>query len=145
MSYCRFSSDNWRCEVYVYEHCGGGFVTHVAGNKHVIPPIPEIPLSWMPRFKGKLSVTERRVIYPTRWHSAAASCFFGFCALWYRLSMWSLDVIPRKHIDLPEAGETFSHATAAECADNLERLRGVGFRVPQYAIDALREETTEAE
>lgn len=30
-----------------------------------------------------------------------------------------------------------------ECADNLERLRDLGYNVPQYAIDALRTQITE--
>lgn len=140
MSYCRFSSDNWRSDVYVYEDYCGGFTTHVAGNKRIFPPIPDIPLSWMPRFGGVLSVAERRVIYPTRWHSFAASCGFRVYSMWRRLSMWSLSVIPSKSIGLPYDGASFRDDTAGECAQRLELLRGVGYHVPQYAIDALRDE-----
>lgn len=143
MSYCRFSSDNWRSDVYVYEHCDGGFVTHVAGNKRMFPPIPDIPLSWMPRFGGEYSMTERRMIYPSRWHSLAASCGFRIYALWHRLSMWSLSVIPMKNIGLPHDGESFSDETPAECSDRLESLRAIGYHVPQYAIDTLRAEAAE--
>lgn len=32
MSYCRWSSDNWMCDVYAYESVEG-YVTHVACNK----------------------------------------------------------------------------------------------------------------
>jgi hypothetical protein len=40
MSYCRFSSDNFKSDVYVYAHIAGGFMTHVAANRIVggIPP-----------------------------------------------------------------------------------------------------------
>jgi len=30
MSYCRWSSDNWRCDLYCYEDVNGGITTHVA-------------------------------------------------------------------------------------------------------------------
>jgi len=33
MSYCRFSSNNWDCDVYVYESGYVGFVTHVASRR----------------------------------------------------------------------------------------------------------------
>jgi hypothetical protein len=48
-------------------------------------------------------------------------------------------------IDHPEARANFTHETPGECADNLERLQGEGFRIPQHAIDALREEQSEME
>jgi hypothetical protein len=144
MSYCRFSSDNWKSCVYVYEHFDGGFVTHVAGRKRVFPPIPDIPLSWIPRFGGEFSRATRRVTYPTRWRSVAASCFCRFYALWHRLSMWSVGVIPLRDIGLPHDGDAFSDETANECADRLESLKALGYHVPQYAIDALREEAAGA-
>lgn len=144
MSYCRFSSDNWKSDVYAYESCGGGFITHVAGNKRIFPPIPDIPFSWIPRFGGEFVRAERRVIYPSRRHSFAAGCFYRIYALWHRLHMWSLSVIPSKNIGLPHDGESFDDDTAGECADRLESLRAIGYHVPQSAINALRAEATEA-
>ena len=35
MSYRRWSSDDFQCDVYVYESVAGGFVTHVAANRVV--------------------------------------------------------------------------------------------------------------
>ena len=43
MSYCRYSSDNWMCDVYVYE-AADGVCVHVAGSRYVTP-IPKLP-SW---------------------------------------------------------------------------------------------------
>jgi hypothetical protein len=144
MSYCRFSSDNWKSDVYTYEHCDGGFVTHVAGRKRTFPPIPDIPLSWIPRFGGEFSIAARRVTYPTRWHSFVATCSYSIYGLWHRLSMWSVGVIPLKDIGLPHDGAAFNDDTASECADRLESLRALGYHVPQSAINALREEAKEA-
>ena len=52
---------------------------------------------------------------------------------------------PLVKIGLPYDGESFDYATPGECADKLEELRELGYNVPQYAIDALREEQAELE
>jgi len=35
MSYCRWSSDNWQCDLYCYDDISGGITTHVAGYRCV--------------------------------------------------------------------------------------------------------------
>lgn len=52
---------------------------------------------------------------------------------------------PLVEIDLPDAGTDYVHDSPGECADNLERLKSLGFMVPGYAIEALREEQAEAD
>lgn len=121
MSYCRFSSDNHMCDVYAFEHVYGGYVTHVAGNRLRLTPIPQLPTP-----QGRW---QKRFIW---W-------------LWFRsraLHHWSVMQWPREVINHPAAGKSFTDETAAECADRLVALRKEGFRVPQYAIDALRSEVT---
>ena len=44
MAYCRWSSMNWRCDIYCYQHVDGGYTTHVASNR-VLGDIPAEP-SW---------------------------------------------------------------------------------------------------
>lgn len=118
MSYCRFSSDDGQCDVYVYEHYMGFWVTHVAGQKRrpiepLPPPVPCSPeraAEWLARHKRVQEI---------------------------------LDQSPYEPIGLPHDGESFEHATPDECAENLERLQALGYNVPQYAIDALREEAAE--
>jgi hypothetical protein len=51
----------------------------------------------------------------------------------------------RKPIGLAHDGETLQEDDASSCADRLEYLRGLGYNVPQSAIDALRQEAAEAE
>lgn len=143
MSYCRFSSDNWKSDIYCYEHCGGGFTTHVAGNKRAFPAIPDIPARWLPRFGGEWSLAGRRVIYPSRRREIAARVVFGMWARWHQLHMWSVNLIPLVPIGLPHDGEAYSDDTATECADRLESLRALGYHVPQSAINALRAEAAE--
>ena len=33
MSYCRWSTNDFQCDLYCYEDCSGGWTTHVAGLK----------------------------------------------------------------------------------------------------------------
>lgn len=112
MSYCRWSSDDWQCDLYVYEG-GSSFVTHVAGNR-VVGDIPKTPR-------------------PTQDNREA------FIAA-HQAQMAFMDGCQRAPILLPHAGASFSDATPGECADRLEMLRALGYKVPQYAIDELREE-----
>lgn len=54
-----------------------------------------------------------------------------------------LDQATSHPIGLQHDGESFSFDTPGECADELVRLRECGYNVPEYAIDALREEQNE--
>lgn len=145
MSYCRWSSMNWRCDVYVYEDVGGGWTTHVAGRRRVIPPIPDLPIMRLPSFCGKWDREALRMDYPSRWHAIGARIVFGAYALWHRwVHMGSLHLIPLRSIGLPYDGESFNDATPGECAARLESLRDVGYIVPRGVISALRQEDTEA-
>lgn len=143
MSYCRFSSDNGRSDVYVYEHVHGGFTTHVAGRKRAFPPIPNIPMRWIPRLGGEFDKTSRTVVYPSWRHKMAARIVYGIWGRWRRLSMWSVGIIPLRDIGLPHDGETFSDETIAECIERLEALCRLGYHVPKSALAALRQEAAQ--
>jgi hypothetical protein len=146
MSYCRFSSMNMMCDVYVYQDCYGGWTTHVASARRVIPPIPSLldgqSMMRVHRWTGaNWNSGTRNFEYPSRWRKHVANVWFRFAAWWQTyIHGGSLKLIPMRKIGLPEDGETFYDATAVDCADRLEYLRALGYQVPQYAIDALREE-----
>lgn len=140
MAYCRWSSCNWMCDVYVYADVSGGWTTHVAGRKRAFPPIPDIPWGWLPQFGAKWNREERRIEYPDRWHKLAAAIVNRLAYWWNRVHMGSLHLIPLRPIGGGHDGESFSDATALECAERLEYLRRCGYNVPQYAINALRAE-----
>lgn len=114
MSYCRWSSDDFSCDVYVYEDVGGYWAIHVAGAR-VVGDVPST--------KGLLT-TDTVDAYLIA-HAA---------------QMAFLDTCEREPIGLPHDGESFDCDSPEEAADTLEMLRGLGYIVPQYAIDALREE-----
>lgn len=119
MSYCRWSCDDYQSDVYCYERGHSGlFVTHVA-NVRVIynEPLPE-PAPFDRKHTEQWLARHRKV-------SAM------------------LEAARREPIGLPFDGETFDDSTPGETADRLEWLRGLGYRVPQHAIDVLREEQAE--
>jgi hypothetical protein len=146
MSYCRFSSLNMMCDVYVYQGCGGGWTTHVASARPVIPPIPSLLdgqfMTRVHRWTGaNWNSGTRNFEYPSRWRKHVANVWFRFAAWWQTyIHGGSIKLIPMRSIGLPMDGETFNDATAEACASLLEALRALGYRVPQYAIDALRDE-----
>ena len=41
MSYCRWSSDNFQCDVYCYADVSGGYTTHVKDGKTYNDATPE--------------------------------------------------------------------------------------------------------
>ena len=115
MSYCRFSSDNWRSDVYVYEDGAGAYVVNVAANRLILPPVPMAPVRWL---------------------------LTGWFPMWtftlvHRLHTLSVRHIPRRLILGPVDGQTMRAGDAMECACLLHSLRLQGYRVPQAAIDAL--------
>jgi hypothetical protein len=115
MSYCRFSSDDYQCDVYTYADTMGGYTTHVAKTRPVLdgalpPPVPFSP--------------ENIEAYLARHQQVMA---------------W-VEHAERKPIGLPFDGESFNDPSASDAADRLQMLKDAGYNVPQHAIDALREE-----
>lgn len=113
MSYCRWSSDDFGCDVYVYEDCGGGWTTHVA-RMRVVGEVPKIGQL------GDVPVAEFMTAH--------------------KAQMAFLETAERAPIGLVCDGESFNDDTPGACAERLDMLLGLGYHVPQYAIDALREE-----
>ena len=119
MSYCRFSSDNFMSSVYVYADFSGGYTIHVASHKCIFSPIPSFPISW--------SYSESKILKTLFWWS-------------YKIHMWTVRNIPMRDITLPCAGDTYCLPDIESCINKLQELRAIGHRVPQQAIDRLREE-----
>lgn len=118
MSYCRWSTDDFQCDLYVYADVGGGFTTHVAGNRPVYrEPLPE-PVDF----------------------DADVSGWFAR----HQKVMKMLDVAERKPIGLPHDGETFNDETLDDLLERILALREVGYRFPDYVLDDIRAEIVEA-
>lgn len=111
MSYCRFSSANWRSDVYVFEHCYGGWQIYVAGNR-VVGDIPE---------EGSLDDIDDFVKK-------------------HKVVMDFLGSAEREKIDLPYAGEGINMPTAKDAAEKLRELEKLGYFIPEGVIDELETE-----
>ena len=120
MSYCRWSSENFQCDIYCYEHCFGGIAIHVAANRIAIP-LPEMP-----------ALTEDSIKDGT-WLSA------------HNRNMDILDTMERLSIGLPYDGQSFSEATYESAVVRLQALRDLGYRFPERVIEGLMEDAQACE
>jgi len=119
VSYCRWSSDGWRSDVYCYEDVKGGWTTHVAGLKRVgldtlIPIDPDL-----------LDFTAENATEWTMAHSA------------FMRALEKLEMAP---IGLPHDGETFRDPTLEAFKARLVMLRDEGYHVPADVFEAIDEE-----
>jgi hypothetical protein len=116
MSYCRFSSDDWRSDLYVYQ-CSLGWQIDIAGSRH--DPMP-------PRITADKTD-------PDEWLRQ------------YNAQRTAMDKAGRAYIDLPHAGGDFLCGTPGDCADTVAMLKELGYNVPDGVIEALREEQSDAD
>ena len=112
MSYCRWSGDDFQCDLYCYES-DEGFVTHVAVNRVVFAgPLPP------PTTGGDVNEWMKR--------DFAVSDM--------------INEAKREPIGLPHDGETFVDATLEDMLERAESLRAAGYKVPDYALESMRDE-----
>ncbi|MEE8473543.1 MAG: hypothetical protein V3S82_10290 [Dehalococcoidia bacterium] len=106
MSYCRWSSMAWKCDVYAYGDVSGGHTIHVAGNRHVHPNgIPDLP--------NILEVSTEEFL--------AA----------YKVQHKRLDEAKLVPIGLPADGETYHEPTEEAMVERLQELAKMGYNVPE--------------
>lgn len=121
MSYCRWSSYGWKCDVYVYADVSGGWTTHVAGRKRVAPaPCPELDWDSLSRLPK-----DERIAAMSEWEKAERE--------------W-LDKSELVDIGREFDGNTFNDPTPQDCATTLLMLKRVGYWVPDEVISELENE-----
>jgi len=113
MAYCRWSSDNWKSDVYVYES-DRGIEIYVAGARYVGSPPSE---DW---FDGESNFNIDLINRRTSWFLNAKAVEIGG----------------------PSDGKCYV-CEREDALTVLDRLRAEGYHVPQYAIDEIREELEE--
>lgn len=114
MSYCRWSTDSFRCDLYCYEDVGGGYMTHVAARR-----IDD----GAPREDWGLMVSDPDEFM--RQHVA--------------LLEW-METHPLRPIGLDYDGLTFHDPTPGEFLDRLMMLRRAGYRFPDDVLLTVAEE-----
>ena len=111
MAYCRFSSDNWKSDLYIWMGFHG-IEVYVASNRYVFDPKYPLP-----------NFDEYEDFVQYRWDNRQA-----------------LDRAKSIPIQLPYAGETFLYDTGKEAAEFVRELSELGYHVPDGVIEALEEE-----
>lgn len=118
MSYCRFSTDDFQSDVYVYPDLYDGITVDVADYRidYMLPLPPQVDPSdteaWLARHLKVRNLADRS---------------------------------PRRLIGLSRDGGHYSSLTYREAADLLQSLADEGYRVPDGVIDDLRHEADEME
>ncbi|MDP9037818.1 MAG: hypothetical protein M3O02_00925 [Acidobacteriota bacterium] len=108
--YCRWSDDNFSCQLYCYEDRDGGYATHVIARR----PIGDVP-----------QVTALLMDDPCAFMEQVRAQIDFMLGAQYEL------------LDLPFAGESFHDATLPEFRVRLDELRRVGYRFPQRVLDRV--------
>lgn len=115
MSYCRWSSDDFACDLYCYES-DYGYVTHVATSR-VVGPVPPLPTY------DQLQKLDVDAI------QAAFEAQYAY-----------LDTAEHVDIGLPHDGERFVDDALDKFEARLMELRRMGYRFPDYVFDIIAEE-----
>ena len=119
MSYCRWSSDFYECDVYVYESIYNCWTIHVAKN----------------RLKEKMPESIKSIPIDTT---------EGFVKRHSKEMEWLDKHGDGERLDLSKisshAGKIYNIETPLECAKLLIQIRNSGLNVPQYVIDELQRE-----
>ena len=120
MPYCRFSSNDHQCDLYVYES-PDGWTVHAAAHRHVMsepmPPPVDAPIgtdAWVDQYARRIRDVSD-----------------------------VLDRSPLAPIGGPHDGSTFIEDSPGECADRVQALSLAGYRVPAEVVAILREEQDE--
>lgn len=124
MSYCRWSTDDFQCDLYVYYSVGDFYQIYVANNKVIykeeLPPRLDFP-------ELDASEEERK-----GWADK-------FLARNKKISQMIEDG-ERVQIGLPYDGQSFECETEEEAISTLKMLKEAGYRFPDYVIEVIEEE-----
>jgi hypothetical protein len=135
MSYCRWSSDNWKCDLYCYEEVSGGFTTHVASNR-IVGEVPEASFALLQK-NDDLSVPEQVM------RRLRNEAFKEWTEAQEKQSKF-LDTCKHKPIGLPYDGESFNDPDLESFLKRLLHLREVGYKFPDYVLEEVKEEIEDA-
>jgi len=120
MSYCRWSTNDYMCDLYVYESADG-FETHVAARRYADAVRALLP---SPLKTAGLDMVD-----------VAGAIVARHLAVGDLLEQHEIEPI-----GLPHDGESFYDDDPAACADRVEMLAKLGYRVPDFVAESLRDE-----
>ena len=112
MSFCRFSSDDYRSDFYAFES-GEGYELYVARNRIDWDPPPS-------------AMTEEALQLPT-----------GEWTEMHRIYMDALNTAPRELINHPAAGAHFLFDSLRQLRDKIAELSEQGLHAPDWLLPEL--------
>ena len=115
MSFCRFSTNDFQCDVYAYADVAGGITVHVAANRVIYkePLPPEILLE-----------TDNHVAWVER-HAKV---------------MEMVEAAARESITAKHAGQSYFSLDIDSAVALLQELQTLGYVFPGYVIEDVQEE-----
>lgn len=126
MSYCRWSSMDYTCDLYVYEDAYNGYTTHVASRRRDWGPDgpPPSPYDMNGFALIEAGKTEEWITLKDAYHTA-------------------LDAVEMAPIGGPHDGESFRDDALEDLRDRLLDLRAKGYRFPDEVLATIDEEIAE--
>ena len=122
MSYCRWSSNNFECDIYSFASVYGTYEVWVAARRHVSDkPKPKVPPLPVHGSEEEIDEWMKQNNLLNDWMEKAETVDIG----------------------LPCDGAQYSFTEPGDAAKKMEELKAIGYVVPQYAINALKEEQEE--
>lgn len=120
MSYCRFSSDSFKSDVYVYHGVGGYHILvaqYRCANDFAYPELFPAPEGKKAQERHYKAVAEGQ----KKWFAT----------------------MTRTKLELEHSGETFVVESAKAAIDRLNYLARIGFHVPESVLQALADEASD--
>lgn len=112
MSYCRWSSDNYNCDIYAYESCYGGYEIHIASSKYE---------GEIPKLDYNLLATD--MVEFTKQRKAQLE-YLKDCGT--------------KELNLKYAGENLGAETLEEFENLMLELKEIGYDIPDYVFETIK-------
>ena len=116
MAYCRWSSDSYRSDLYVFDHVNGTIQVWVASHRRVLEDDRVFPKP--PDLDAPMSEWEKYAIE-------------------YRAFMHAMNDAELVPIGLSRDGERFSVDTHREAAELIRSLKAEGYHVPDGVIEEV--------
>lgn len=118
MAYCRWSSNDFQCDLYVFADVGGGYTTHVAGSRYVFKePLPDAVPFDLEHLEESME----------RDAKISEMC----------------ETAQLQPIGLPLDGESFFNLDQEDTVALLQRLHKMGYRFPTDIIEDIRGDADE--
>ncbi|TWI84709.1 hypothetical protein JM93_03043 [Roseibium hamelinense] len=118
MAFCRFSDEDYGCDLYIYEDTDGGYVTHVASFRYDWKPPKPSPydFDYMKKAHEKTWKAQLKKYHEKLKHARQVT------------------------IGLPFDGHTFWDEDVEEVIERVVLLHDLGYQVPEWVVTALKNE-----